>query len=146
MDQVASMFHPETYFWEELSIGTKRLKSCVGEKKKKKYKKQNILEESLLCSELQLLNTVALNHVHWGNSCSCLRCYCSSAVCYLPFAGWGMNTNLPQQFRLSVTLSNRRQVRPRHVPLSPSNTGECSSPCKRVGVGMGSASSPSEFL
>lgn len=30
------MFHPETYFREELSIGTKRLKSCVGEKEKKR--------------------------------------------------------------------------------------------------------------
>lgn len=88
------MFHPETYFREELGIGTKRLKSCVGEKEKKKDKKQNILQELLLCSELQLLNTVALNHVHWGNSCSCLRCYCSSAVCYLPLqAGLGAQTS-----------------------------------------------------
>lgn len=115
-------------------------------RRKKKDKKQNILQESLLCSEPQLLNTVALNHVHWGNSCSCLRCYCSSAVCYLPFAGRGLNTNLPQQFRLNVTLSNIRQIRSRHILLSPSITGECSSPCKRAGVGMGNVSSPSKFL
>lgn len=54
------MFHPETYFREELCIGTKRLKSCVGEKEEgggEKDKKQNILQELLLCSELQLLDT-----------------------------------------------------------------------------------------
>lgn len=131
------MFHPETYFREELGIGTKRLKSCVGEKrggeKKKKDKKQNILQESLLCSELQLLNAAALNHVHWGNSCSCLRCYCSSAVCYLPFAGWGLSTNLPRQLRLNVPASNLKQVRPRHVPLPPALLGSAAVPVRGLG-------------
>lgn len=40
MDQVASMFHPENYFREELSIGTKRLKSCVGKKEGKKKRQE----------------------------------------------------------------------------------------------------------
>lgn len=102
---------------------------------KKKDKKQNILQESLLCSELQLLNTETLNHVHWGNSCSCLRCYCSSAVCYLPFAGWGLSTNFSWQLKLKVLPSNLKQIRPRHVPLSPSVTRQHSSPCKRDGDG-----------
>lgn len=67
--------------------------------------------------------------------------------CLLPsFSGWGLNTNLPQQFRLNVTLSNIKQIRPRHVSLSSSITGECSSPCKRAGVGMGSVSSSNKFL
>lgn len=34
------MFHPETYFREELCIGTKRLKSCVGEKEEGGGKRQ----------------------------------------------------------------------------------------------------------